>query len=156
MGKGEIAHYEQLLFFPQCFQKACFPGASNGVIVWEWVNRYSAVLCPFEVVFKKKKMKELSALVILYYLYSFYFPLYPMYQLNAMAFYMLHFLRIKASVNIYNVNVKLKMLPTTRKLDWKDSHQQSMLSYLPSKRLKTNNEDKENSSKISFRTSYTI
>ena len=22
----------------QCFQKACFPGASKGVIVWEWVN----------------------------------------------------------------------------------------------------------------------
>ena len=22
--------------FSQCFQKACFPGASKGVIVWEW------------------------------------------------------------------------------------------------------------------------
>ena len=22
-----------------CFQKACFPGASKGVIVWEWVNQ---------------------------------------------------------------------------------------------------------------------
>ena len=38
MEKGEIARYEQFLLFPQCFQKACFPGASNGVIVWEWVN----------------------------------------------------------------------------------------------------------------------
>ena len=38
MGKGEIARYEQFLFFPQCFQKACFPGASKGVIVWEWVK----------------------------------------------------------------------------------------------------------------------
>ena len=38
MGKGEIAHYEQFLLFPQCFQKACFPGASKCVIVWEWVN----------------------------------------------------------------------------------------------------------------------
>ena len=37
VGKGEIARYEQFLLFPQCFQKACFPGASNGVIVWEWV-----------------------------------------------------------------------------------------------------------------------
>ena len=36
--KGEIAAYEQFLLFPQCFQKACFPGASEGVIVWEWVN----------------------------------------------------------------------------------------------------------------------
>ena len=24
--------------FSQCFQKACFPEASKGVIVWEWVN----------------------------------------------------------------------------------------------------------------------
>ena len=38
MGKGEIAHYEQFFLFPQCFQKACFPGASEGVIVWEGVN----------------------------------------------------------------------------------------------------------------------
>ena len=38
MGKGEIARSEQFLLFPQCFQKACFPGASKGVIVWEWVN----------------------------------------------------------------------------------------------------------------------
>ena len=36
VGKGEIARYEQFLLFPQCFQKACFPGASKGVIVWEW------------------------------------------------------------------------------------------------------------------------
>ena len=38
VGKGEIACYEQLLLFPQCFQKTCFPGASKGVIVWEWVK----------------------------------------------------------------------------------------------------------------------
>ena len=36
--KGEIACYKQFLLFPQCFQKACFPEASKGVIVWEWVN----------------------------------------------------------------------------------------------------------------------
>ena len=39
MGRGEIARYEQFLLFPQCFQKPCFPGASKGVIVWEWVKR---------------------------------------------------------------------------------------------------------------------
>ena len=39
VGKGEIARYEQFLLFPQCFQKACFPEASKGVIVWEWVNQ---------------------------------------------------------------------------------------------------------------------
>ena len=38
VGKGEIACYEQFLLFPKCFQKACFPGASKGVIVWEWVK----------------------------------------------------------------------------------------------------------------------
>ena len=38
MRKGEIARYEQFLLFPQCFQKACFPGASKGVIVWECVK----------------------------------------------------------------------------------------------------------------------
>ena len=38
MGKGEIPRYEHFLLFPQCFQKVCFPGASKGVIVWEWVK----------------------------------------------------------------------------------------------------------------------
>ena len=38
VGKGEIARHEQFLLFPQCFQKACFPGASTGVIVWKWVS----------------------------------------------------------------------------------------------------------------------
>ena len=38
VGKAEIARYEQFLLFPQCFQKACFLGASNGVIVWEWLK----------------------------------------------------------------------------------------------------------------------
>ena len=37
-GKGEIARYKQFLLFPQCFQMVCFPGASKGVIVWEWVK----------------------------------------------------------------------------------------------------------------------
>ena len=35
VGKGEIARYEQFLLFPKCFQKACIPGASKGVIEWE-------------------------------------------------------------------------------------------------------------------------
>ena len=38
VGKGEIARYEQFLVFSQCFQKACFPGSSKGVIVWEWLK----------------------------------------------------------------------------------------------------------------------
>ena len=43
VGKGEIARYEQFFLFPQCFQKACFPEASKGVIVWEWVKCYCGV-----------------------------------------------------------------------------------------------------------------
>ena len=39
VGKGEIARYEQFLLFPLCFQESCFPGASKGVIVWEWVKQ---------------------------------------------------------------------------------------------------------------------
>ena len=38
VGRGENARYEQFILFPQCFQKACFPGASKGVIVWKWVK----------------------------------------------------------------------------------------------------------------------
>ena len=29
---------EKLLVMSKCFQKACLPGASKGVIVWEWVH----------------------------------------------------------------------------------------------------------------------
>ena len=94
--------------------------------------------------FLKRKNEKKSSFIILNYLYLFYFPLYSMYQLNAMAFFMLHFLRIKASVNIFNVNIKLKMPPMKHILDFKDSHQQSVLCYLPSKRLETNDEEKEN------------
>ena len=38
VGKGEIARYKQFLLSPQCFQKACFPGVSKDVIVWELVK----------------------------------------------------------------------------------------------------------------------
>ena len=45
VGKGEIARYKQFLLFPQCFQKACFPGASIGVIVWEWAMQHFKLGC---------------------------------------------------------------------------------------------------------------
>ena len=44
VGKGEIAHYEQFFLFPLCFQKACFPGTSKGVIVWEWVKDVKIII----------------------------------------------------------------------------------------------------------------
>ena len=40
VGKGKIAHYTQFLLFPKCFQRACFPGVSKGVIEWEWINPF--------------------------------------------------------------------------------------------------------------------
>ena len=43
VGKGEIARYEQILLFPQSFQKVCFPMASKGVIMWEWVKKLSRI-----------------------------------------------------------------------------------------------------------------
>ena len=43
LGKGEIARNEHFLLSPQCFQKACSPGASKGVVVWEWVKMSSAI-----------------------------------------------------------------------------------------------------------------
>ena len=36
--KLEIVRYEQFILFSQCFQNACFPGASKGVIVRESVK----------------------------------------------------------------------------------------------------------------------
>ena len=49
VGEGEIARYEQFLLFPQCFLKACFPGASKGVIVWEWVKVYLHSLTLYQI-----------------------------------------------------------------------------------------------------------
>ena len=42
-GQKTLWEKEKLLFtsnfsFSHCFQKACFPGASKGVVVWEWVK----------------------------------------------------------------------------------------------------------------------
>ena len=51
MGKGEIARNEQFLPFPQCFQKAWFPGASKGVIEWKWVKHIQT-----EAAFTAKKV----------------------------------------------------------------------------------------------------
>ena len=45
--RSTFSCYEQFLLFPQCFQKACFPGASKGVIVWEWVKSSSKINLQF-------------------------------------------------------------------------------------------------------------
>ena len=63
VGKGEIARYEQFLLFPQCFQRACFPEASKGVIVWEWVNKPLLInLESFstDVIFSKKLIENIK------------------------------------------------------------------------------------------------
>ena len=54
-----IAGYEQFLLFPQCFQNACFPGASKGVIVWEWVKE--VVQKDINHCLRKKNVKSLQA-----------------------------------------------------------------------------------------------
>ena len=62
MCKGEIARYEQFLIFPQYFQKACFPGASKGVIVWKRVNYAFKADDPnfFHVVSSRRKALSLA------------------------------------------------------------------------------------------------
>ena len=65
LGKGEIAHYEQFLLFPQCFQKACFPGASKGVIVWEWVKRVvKSRDCVVKTQLSKWELKQQGTIII--------------------------------------------------------------------------------------------
>ena len=60
VGKGEIARYEQFLLFRQYFQKACFPEASKGVIVWEWVNLFWDLKTHFCESYRKKYHPNLS------------------------------------------------------------------------------------------------
>ena len=59
VGKGEVARFEQFLLFPQCFQKACFPGVSKDVIVWEWVKVWIQ-LFPIRQILDSSKLKELK------------------------------------------------------------------------------------------------
>ena len=64
VGKGEIARYEQFLLFPQCFQKACFHGASKGVNVWEWVKPItSCVTFKFTNLGEKKRQRMFLKMV---------------------------------------------------------------------------------------------
>ena len=44
VGRGENAGYQHFLLFPQCFEKASFPDASKGVIVWEWNELNNTIL----------------------------------------------------------------------------------------------------------------
>ena len=52
-GKEEIARCEEFFLFPQCFQKACFPGASKGVTVWEWVKTLKKKA--YEIIIRKEE-----------------------------------------------------------------------------------------------------
>ena len=47
VGKGEIAGYKQFLLFPQCFQKACFPGASKDVILGNGLKQVGKKKWPY-------------------------------------------------------------------------------------------------------------
>ena len=70
--KGEIARYKQFLLFPQCFQKACFPGASKCVIVWEWVKWW----CLFLERVENSAGKEKKMLLPAFSLFPQCFPKY--------------------------------------------------------------------------------
>ena len=54
VGKGELARYEQFLFFSQGFQKVCFLEASKVVIVLEWVKELKYKPFP-QVKYKRKE-----------------------------------------------------------------------------------------------------
>ena len=69
VGKGEIARNEQFLFFPQCFQKVCFPGASKGVIVWECVNLF---IVPFQVVPHCRNFIKISNFGYIFTVYKYF------------------------------------------------------------------------------------
>ena len=56
---------------------------------------------------------------------------------------MLHFLRIKASVNIFNINIKLKMPSTKHILDLKDSSAVNV-KLLTIKKTENKRQEKEN------------
>ena len=43
VGKGETAHYEQFLLFPQCFQQTCTADTLKPGLVWE---RVKAIILP--------------------------------------------------------------------------------------------------------------
>ena len=50
VGKGEIARYEQFLLFPQCLQKACFPGVKRCHCVGMGFKELSAILSKGKIV----------------------------------------------------------------------------------------------------------
>ena len=58
VGKGEIARYKQFFLFPLCFQKACFLGASKGVIVCEWDNQTSTCVAVEFRDFRRNRNKD--------------------------------------------------------------------------------------------------
>ena len=62
VGKGEIAHYEQFLLLPQCFQKACFLEASKGVIVWEWVKTVSVLFSFRSMMHEMNELTDINPL----------------------------------------------------------------------------------------------
>ena len=71
LGKGEVAHYEQFLLFPQCFQKACLPGLSKCVIVWEWVNRSFEVIVALQPILIKIRPHKVCRLILELYTVHF-------------------------------------------------------------------------------------
>ena len=58
--KRENAGYQHFLLFPQCFQKASFPGLLKAGIVWERVKTVRVLL--FETVFDDPDLKRFNVI----------------------------------------------------------------------------------------------
>ena len=63
MGKGETAHYEQLLLFPKCFQKtfsrfSIFFGKLTGVLWFNLIRRENSKIIRLKLSGKKKKTRR--------------------------------------------------------------------------------------------------
>ena len=60
MGKGEIAHYEQFLHFPQCFQKTCTADSQkNRACLGKGYANMERELCDFRKGRNDKIIKKL-------------------------------------------------------------------------------------------------
>ena len=66
--KGEIAHYEQFLLFPQCFSTDFYCKHRKPGLVWERVNDFVANL--FHRLARKQSQSNLWSLTIVHVLFS--------------------------------------------------------------------------------------
>ena len=69
VGKGEIAHYEQFLLFPQCFQKLSVVDASKWVSMELRINTPKPVNIYSEIIQDKQVNNFYKILIELHYFF---------------------------------------------------------------------------------------